>query len=128
MDILGPEGMSGDETDHDASTRHVKKLSKLQLPWISKEVTSLLRNIDSYDDAILDECIAVTKRGNKPLPKSGSVKQAKNSKAVPKLPRNWYNVDWYRSLSPAEKARLCVAKNYTIPYLVGIGRLAANII
>jgi hypothetical protein len=126
--MLGPEGMSGDETDHDASTRNVKKLSKLQLPWISEEVTSLLHNIDSYDAAILDECIAVTKRGNKPLPKSGSVKQAKQSKAAPKLPRNWYNADWYRSLSPAEKARLRVAKSYAIPYLVGTDLFVANVI
>ena len=50
------------------------------------------------------------------------------TKAALKLPRYWYNADWCRSLSPAEKARLRVAKSYAIPYLVGTDLFVANVI
>jgi hypothetical protein len=41
LDELGPQGMSGDETDLEASTCDIKKTTKLKLPWISEAITNL---------------------------------------------------------------------------------------
>jgi hypothetical protein len=100
LDELGPQGMSGDETDLEASTCDIKKTTKLKLPWISEAITNLWCAVDTYTNAIDSECLMVRHMsGNLGLSKSGASKEAENSP----VPKNRYNESWVIRFHAGEK-------------------------
>lgn len=119
MEKLGPQGMSGDETDPQSNNRSTKNLIKLSLSWLHPDISQLMAAADTYRGAVHDECMVITKRGNPGLPRSSQAsRNPSTTAAIKKLPRNWYDDTWYRRLTRAEKARLNAQADYPIPVLV----------
>ena len=58
--------------------------------------------------------------GNRALPRTYSLHRAptSNRKAIPKLPINFYDKNWYASRTQAEKLELAVQKSVHIPNLI----------
>jgi hypothetical protein len=124
--------MSGDETD--VPSRQKKTLRRVALPWIDSTISDLFEAVDSYEEAVGDECLlpiagkllpslvliyhgAVA--GNRPLPRSyHPAATDKQYKAIPKLPRNWYDNDWYQTRLPGFRSLLDVGPPIPIPNLV----------
>lgn len=118
LDTLDLQGMSGEESDDESSTRNNKKLRNLRLPWIADELRAFKRVIDSYEGAFENQHIVITRRGNRGLDHSTSSREDQQSVAVAGLPRNWYNSAWYSRLKPWEKARLDAKQDFALPRLV----------
>lgn len=116
LDLLGPQGMSGDETDT-AQSVGIKKVVRLTLPWLDPGITSLWNAVDTYENAVSEECI-MTVRGNKHLERVGTARIAKKTNPLPNLPRNWYSNEWYRTLSPSAKMKLGARPHLDVPTLV----------
>ena len=94
---LGPNGMSGDESDSDHSTGRNKIPIRLQLPWLNEDITKVLAKLDSHKPT----GFLLAPRGNRPFERQQERKPAPLHliRPVPKLPVNWYNADWYNGLS-----------------------------
>jgi hypothetical protein len=89
---LDADGMSGDETETPLGA-NPKKVRRVALPWISV--------------------------GNASLPRLMEAKRtSQNSIAIARLPRNWYDGNWYKVNSSSAKAHLGVRKDFEIPFLV----------
>lgn len=109
--------MSGDETETPLGA-NPKKVRRVALPWISPEITGLLHAVESYAPAIYEENMSVPV-GNASLPRLMEAKRtSQNSIAIARLPRNWYDGNWYKVNSSSAKALLGVRKDFEIPFLV----------
>jgi hypothetical protein len=124
LDGLGPEGMSGDETDRQQSSgfsrrSRTKKLRRVVLPWRNPAITELFSSLETYEGAVREECFMST-RGNRPLERLDEMAEPTTTPAKPirRLPRNWYKNDWYRSLTHAAKLLLSPRQTCPIPDLV----------
>jgi len=109
------------DEDTDTESKQEKKLIRYKVPWLNHEIANLLHAVDTYEMAIDDECMANRRRGNRPLPRLPEDREGakpKASRAVPKLPCNWYNGRWYGGLSLGEKTMLCARREREIPHLV----------
>ena len=119
IERIGPQGMSGDETDSQSNNLSTKKLVKLSLPWINPDISRLMAAADTYRDAVHDECMVITKRGNPGLPRTlQTSRNLSAATAIRALPRNWYGNTWYWRLTRAEKARLNAQDDVDVPVLV----------
>jgi hypothetical protein len=114
---LDVDGMSGDETETPLGV-NPKKLRRVALPWISPEITGLLHAVESYAPATYEENMSVP-IGNASLPRLMEAKRtSQNSIAIARLPRNWYDGNWYKVNSSSAKPLLGVRKDFEIPFLV----------
>lgn len=111
--------MSGDETDSPSQSRN-KTLRRIALPWINPAITTLFEAVDTYEKAVADECL-MSAAGNKPIPRIYiATKTDHNNPPVRKLPRNWYNDDWYKTRTTAYRSFLEASSAVPIPCLVSI--------
>jgi hypothetical protein len=110
--------MSGEETDEETTGRE-KQLVRAPILWICSEATDLFHTMDTWKSAVNDEGF-MAPRGNRPLPRLLKSKGPVEGTATKRLPRNWYNETWYRSLSDPKKALLNPTPNRPIPSLVSL--------
>ncbi|KAG1888583.1 hypothetical protein F4604DRAFT_1915587 [Suillus subluteus] len=116
IDRLDIDGMSGDETDSPPGV--IPKVTRrVGLPWVSPDITRLLHAMESFTPATYEENMTVP-IGKSSLPRILEQKRtAHNSIAIHKLPRNWYNDDWYKANSASARTFLGAHKPFNIPHL-----------
>ena len=102
LEALGTGGMSLDESDVDDLGHSVYR-AKI-MTWRDKEVLGKLRDIDSnrnttnaYGNMRVDNPPRVQKRCDG---------RETSRKAIPGLPVNFYDPDWYARLTPGQKREL----------------------
>ncbi|KAG1858604.1 hypothetical protein C8R48DRAFT_674190 [Suillus tomentosus] len=116
IDWLDVDGMSGDETDTPLGA-NPKIVRRVALPWISPAITGLLHAVESYAPATYEENMSIPV-GNASLPRLVEAKRtSQNSVAIARLPRNWYDDDWYKVNSSSARALLGVRKDFEVPFL-----------
>ncbi|KAG1895980.1 uncharacterized protein F5891DRAFT_983830 [Suillus fuscotomentosus] len=116
IDRLDVDGMSGDETDTPLGATP-KIVRRVALPWISLAITDLLHAIESYVPAVYEENMSVPV-GNSSLLRLMEAKCAsKNSIAIARLPRNWYDDNWFKAHSSSARAMLDVHKDFDLQLL-----------
>ncbi|KAH7917307.1 hypothetical protein BV22DRAFT_1135521 [Leucogyrophana mollusca] len=116
LTALGSGGMSGDETDTTPDTRP-KRLRRVALPWINSDISELFNAVESYEAANRTERLTVPV-GNQSFPREFyALRNDQLQKAVPGLPRNWYDDNWIRGLSHGIQQMLCVQSPKSIPSL-----------
>jgi hypothetical protein len=100
--------MSSDESDDDGSGElesfrlgfHVKKM-----PW-RRDVT---KELQLLDDERMQSKAVFRRKGSKPAPRIRLPDGPRSTREAPKrLPRSFYNDDWFSSLDSREKRRLAV--------------------
>jgi hypothetical protein len=111
--------MSGEETDEETIAGREKQLVRAPILWICSEVTDLFHTMDTWKSAVNDESF-MAPRGNRPLRRLLKSKAPVEGTATKRLPQNWYNETWYRSLSDPKKALLNPTSNRPIPSLVSL--------
>jgi hypothetical protein len=121
LGALGPEGMSGDESDWSGCKGRpqgfrTKTLKHMELPWRNPAIAELLSSVDTYEGVVREECF-INPRGNRPLNRCDVV-IARKTKPVRGLPRNLYKDEWFRGLTLAAKECMDCRKNIPIPHLV----------
>lgn len=117
---IGIQGMSGDETDSNASSSRFKGMRRLKHPWLNPKIMELWVALDSYEDAINDELLVKirNRRGNAGLPRSKGARQDSSVPASKFLPRNWYSDDWWKKLSEGAQLEVAAEDPVEIPTLV----------
>ena len=112
VETLDVGAMSSDHTD-DASSPKAKSVTRARTPWRSLEIADLMQSLESYPDQR-------SAAGNRALARTYLLHRApiSNRKAIPKLPINFYDSNWYTSRTQAEKLDLAVQKAVPIPSLV----------
>lgn len=99
---LGAGGMSSDESELDRDERKVYYVKKMS--WRGKPLTSRMVTIDK--DRNFKNCYEHTS-GNAPRPRKRRLHPTESSRdAIPGLPLNFYDSDWWKRLSGAQKAEL----------------------
>ncbi|KAG2352804.1 hypothetical protein BDR07DRAFT_1497591 [Suillus spraguei] len=113
---LDVNGVSGDETDTPIGATP-KVVRRVGLPWLNPDVTQLLHAVESYAAATHEENMTIP-IGNSSLPRVLEPKRtAQNSIAIQRLPRNWYNDNWYQANSTSARALLGARKSLILPTL-----------
>ncbi len=97
LDKLGPGGMSSDESD--GGEEPVP--TACQVPWRSPHITKLLHELDNTGSP------AERRHVVHAMPSS--------SKAVPRLPRNFYEAKWLSSMSKEKRRILAIQKSVDFP-------------
>ena len=108
--------MSGDETEEESSTRE-KHLARVPVQWIHPDLTDLFHAMDTWKTAVDNEGF-MAPRGNRPILRLPISKTPVVGVATKKLPRNWYNDTWFKSLSDPKKSLLNAGPSRPIPSLV----------
>ncbi|KAF9232692.1 hypothetical protein BU15DRAFT_80961 [Melanogaster broomeanus] len=116
IECLDLEGMSGDETDSTSGVKP-KVVRRVELPWISSAISTLFNSVESYESALREENM-LEKIGNSSLERHFEARR-KNGKAtaVPGLPRNWYNDNWFQGLTHGAHSMLSACKDVPVPTL-----------
>ena len=92
LGALGPEGMSGDESDWSGCKGRpqgfrTKTLKRVELLWRNPAIAELLSSVDTYEGVVREECF-MNPQGNRPLHRHTVI--ARETKPVRGLPRNLY--------------------------------------
>ena len=89
--LLGPNGMSGDESDpeHDPDLSRDKVPTRLILPWLNPEITHVFARLDGKKP----RGHLIAPRGNRSFTRNEDRKTAPSDLCHPvrKLPINWYH-------------------------------------
>jgi hypothetical protein len=109
-DILGPDGMSSDETDDELGPNGVKTVTRVVRVWLSGAVSSMWDQIEHYHHDREGP-----KQGNKAFGRTFAPKNTSDSKALCGLPRNYYNSLWWTSLISADQHRLALVDEVPLP-------------
>ena len=102
LDALGAGGMSSDESDVDDSGHSVYQTKTMG--WRAKDILRKLTNIDS--DRNTTNAYGNTRAGNQPRVRKRRDWLATSRKAIPGLPLNFYDPNWYAGLTPGQKREL----------------------
>jgi hypothetical protein len=102
LDALGAGGISSDESDTDDSGHSVYRTKTMT--WRAKDVAKKLMDIDS--DRNTTNAYGNTRAGNPPRVRKRRDKLETLRKAIPGLPINFYDSNWYASLTPGQKREL----------------------
>ncbi|KAG1766577.1 hypothetical protein EDD22DRAFT_950504 [Suillus occidentalis] len=96
IEQLNIDGMSGDETDTPPGV--IPKVTRrVDLPWLSPDITWLLHAVESFTPATYKENMTVP-IGNSSLPHILEQKcMAHNSIVIQKLLHNWYDDTWFNA-------------------------------
>lgn len=128
LQALGTTGMSDDETEDESvappnSLGGGKVVRRIQLSWLSPDVSKLWKAVDSY--CSLSETTQYAgkfpseHRGNNPcLRLWESTMRSSTRDPVVGLPRNFYDIDWWTAQPPAWQSKLEVTNPIPIPTLV----------
>ena len=128
MEKLTIEGMSSDESDVErpVSSRLIdqrrvhsaKVVRRVRLPWLNNDISELLDAVETYDDLRPPGAVP-DGRGKPPFPRLFNAVHCSNERAAkPKLPRNWYDDEWFKQCSISKKYHLAASENVEIPKLV----------
>ncbi|KAJ3545109.1 hypothetical protein NM688_g5662 [Phlebia brevispora] len=137
LDLLGPAGMSSDETD-DTSTPRQKRLRRVRRPWVNPVITKAFKQLDACYSRI--KCTGQPIPGNTFRERLYDHHNISAGKPKPGLPRNVYDPEYlnalplYRlqSLDPAAEIDLSLLGNEfritrdcdrNSPLLTGLRRL-----
>ena len=108
-------GMSGDESDRNAdktdnlnTKRRDKKYSVVRPIWRSQEVTRWLHVMDLVYVSHRFAADGRATKGNWVRDRVRSTRVDRDSKPIPGLPHNFYDLGWLRSLTPKERKALAV--------------------
>lgn len=104
MDALGAGGMSSDESDTD-DLGHPVYRAKI-MTWRNKEVLKKLIDIDRNRNTT--NAYGNTRGGNAPRVRKRREGRETLRKAIPGLPLNFYNPEWYAGLTRTQKRELNV--------------------
>ncbi|KIJ11056.1 hypothetical protein PAXINDRAFT_16017 [Paxillus involutus ATCC 200175] len=116
IDRLDIEGISGDETDTAPGTQP-KVVRRVALPWLSPFILELFDCVESYNTALHKERMTVH-TGNSSLEHMFEPRcMDMNAVALDRLPRNWYDEEWYKARSASGCTMLSAHKDVPIPTL-----------
>jgi hypothetical protein len=110
VDELGIEGTSSDESEVDENNKKCFRIKRH--PWRSKLLDKFLRRVDrdrnttsAYGNAL----------GNRPRTRKRPAYSDSIGDAVPGLPMNFYDPNWYRKLSDWDKEDLDAGEDVEMP-------------
>ncbi|KIJ10605.1 hypothetical protein PAXINDRAFT_16440 [Paxillus involutus ATCC 200175] len=116
IDRLNIEGISGDETDTAPGTQP-KVVRRVVLPWLSPFILELFDCVESYNTALHEERMTMH-TGNSSLERMFEPRHMDtNAVALDRLPRNWYDEEWYKARSASGRTMLSARKDVPIPTL-----------
>jgi hypothetical protein len=122
LNRLDVQGMSSDESDDEYSRapivnpRPQKRLRRVRLQWLNQQITDLFVAVETYDKTSIQHYL---RRGNLPLYRDPIAKQINTERrAIPCLPRNWYDDNWFKGLHHLDQMLLGAAAEEPIPVLV----------
>jgi hypothetical protein len=107
-------GMNYDITDSESQDRALQSCIHW---WLSPDVISILQELDALGKRA-KALRLVSKKGNRPLPRSKDTKIVYNSTKTTSLPKNWYRHEWYESLCLFEQSDLNCADPENLPSIV----------
>jgi hypothetical protein len=112
------DGMSGDETDHCGirPIRGQRKFFVIRPEWRSKDVTKWLRAIDKVYVYHRFSKDGRASRGNWVRQRIDSGRLDSTRRAVPGLPKNFYDATWLESLSNAARVELRIQPEISLRY------------
>jgi hypothetical protein len=102
LDCLGAGGMSSDESDVDELGHSVYRAKNMI--WRDQSILRKLTDIDSHRN--ITNAYGNTRAGNPPRRRLHRGGQETSRKAIPGLPINFYDGNWYASLTPGQKREL----------------------
>jgi hypothetical protein len=102
LDALGAGGMSSDESDTDDLGHPVYRAKSMT--WRNKEILRKLMEVDRNRNTT--NAYGNTRAGNPPRVRKRREGRETSRKAIPGLPLNFYNPQWYASLTPGQKREL----------------------
>lgn len=102
LEALGGGGISSDESDVDDSGRTVYRTKNME--WRAKEILRKLTDIDA--DRNTTNAYGNTRAGNPPRVRKRRDRIETSRKAIPGLPLNFYDSNWYAGLTPGQKREL----------------------
>jgi hypothetical protein len=102
MEALGAGGISSDESDTDDSGRTVYQTKNME--WRAKDILRKLKDIDS--DRNTTNAYGNTRAGNPPRVRKRRNRLETSRNAIPGLPLNFYDSNWYAGLTPGQKREL----------------------
>ena len=110
LDALGAGGISSDKSDTNDSGRPVYRTKNME--WWAKEVLKKLTDIDS--DRNMTNAYGNTRAGNPPRLRKRRDRLETSRSAIPGLPLNFYNSNWYAGLTPGQKRELAAKEEKTL--------------
>ena len=107
METLGKDGMSSDESEDDGEVASMRNEYRVKrMPW-RRNITKELQILDG--ERIQDKMI-FHRKGSKPAPRIRSPDAPLSSReALAKLPRSFYDDQWFDSLTRGETRKLAVS-------------------
>ena len=106
LDALGAGGISSDESNIDDSGHAVYQTKTME--WHARDILRKLTDIDS--DHNMTNAYGNTRAGNPPRFQKRRDRLATSRKAIPGLPINFYDSNWYAGLTPGQKRELAAKK------------------
>ncbi|KLO04796.1 hypothetical protein SCHPADRAFT_947433 [Schizopora paradoxa] len=113
LEDMGADLESDDQTDG-CDEFGIKQVRRLAQPFLNQEVIAYKRAIDTYIPFVNE---VLDKEPSKVLLKRLTSSLRNDPDLVIGLPKNWYDKEWYKSLSDAKKAKLQAGKFRAIPKL-----------
>ena len=114
LDALGARGISSDESNTNDSGRPVYQTKNME--WWAKEVLKKLMDIDS--DRNTTNAYGNTRAGNPPQLQKRRDRLETLRSAIPGLPLNFYNSNWYAGLTPGQKRELAAKEEKTLLFII----------
>ena len=111
-DDLGADGMSSDETDAERTPEGLKRVRRVAKVWLSEGVSSMWEQVEKYH---YDHDRAREGPGNRPYGRIFAPNNTSNSKAIPGLPKNYYNPLWWTSLIAVDQCHLGAEEEVALP-------------
>jgi hypothetical protein len=111
---LHSAGMNYDITDSESPDRALQSCVHW---WLSRDVISILEELDTLGKRAKASRL-VSKKGNRPLPRTKNTKTVYDTTKTTTLPKNWYRHDWYESLCTFEQGDLNCADPESLPSVV----------
>ena len=106
LDALGAGGISSDESNIDDSGHVVYQTKTME--WHARDILRKLTDIDS--DCNMTNAYGNTRAGNPPRFRKRRDWLATLRKAIPGLPINFYDSNWYAGLTLGQKRELAAKK------------------
>ena len=114
LELLCSAGMNYDITDSESPDRALQSCVHW---WLSPDVISILEELDTLGKRAKASRL-VTKKGNRPLPRTKNIKIIYDATKTTTLPKNWYRHEWYETLCPFEQGDLDCADPENLPSIV----------
>ena len=120
---LHSTGMNYDITDSESPDRALQPCTHW---WLSPDVISILQELDTVRNRAKASRL-ISKKGNRPLPRTKSTKIIYDSTKTASLPKNWYRCEWYEGLCPFEQGDLNCADPENLPSIVRSSQLCEDL-